>query len=229
MIIRYVFLWILALLSGCAAPSKAVDLEASFWNQPGTRVGIVMTAVPAPRPYVGGTMGLLDVAITQGVTSDLSKHLAGLDVKRINALPARFEKMLAGKGFAVTTMAAPISPDTYPAVSLGEAFASRDYSTLGNTLQVDTLLVINIQGVGTARDYKGFIPHSPPSAYFKATGQLVDLKTKKLLWQRHVQLLRSAQSEWDQPPDYPRLTQKVQETIEAGTSLLETDFSWRLK
>jgi hypothetical protein len=129
----------------------------------------------------------------------------------------------------VLTGQTPIKQDDYAGVSLGDGFAGRDYSPLGSSMQADFLLVIDVLGVGTARDYKGFMPNSPPAAYFDAVGQLIELKSRKLLWQRQVQLLRSAQAEWDQPPGYPRLTQKVHEAIDAGSSLLIADFAWHRK
>jgi hypothetical protein len=206
-----------------------VELDASFWHQPGASVGIVMTTIPVAGFYSNGNMGLVDMAIAQGVNKGLGTRLAHLDLAGLNNLPVRFEKLLTGKGFRVVKESTPLDQDKYPQVSLGDGFADHDYAALAGGLGVDALLVINLERIGTTRAYDGFLPKGPPAGYFKATGQLIEVKTKKLLWQRQVEVSRLPQAEWDQPPDFPNLTQKIQEAIDAGAGLLMVDFSWQVK
>jgi hypothetical protein len=53
-------------------------VDAGFWSQKQTRVGVARVAAPSAAAFKEGPQGLLDVAINGSMASDLERHLATL-------------------------------------------------------------------------------------------------------------------------------------------------------
>jgi len=103
------------------------------------------------------------------------------------------------------------------------------FSALGAAAQAQYLLLVQVQSIGTIRGYMGVVPSTSPSGYFVAVGQLIDLKTQKLLWHKGVSIRRPGRGEWDQPPDFANLTAAVHRAVDSGIDMLVLDFSWSAK
>ena len=77
---------------------------------------------------------------------------------------------------------------------------------------IDRLLVLSIDRFGAFRDYFVFVPTAAPTAMFQVSGELIDLTRNQVLWRVSMaekQNLLAVEGRWDQPPDYPNLTQTI--------------------
>lgn len=215
------------LTTGCATVTPQVAVGSKFWeNRQGT-IAISQAAIPAPAAFQEGSQGLLDVAINQGMASDLNKHLQTLSTARAAAIPDNFSRLLTDRGFSVKKLDKPVDesalPDFKQASGTGGVYAKKDYRSLKSE-GVDRLLVIQVKRSGTARPYYGFIPLAGPSVVFDVTGQLIDLSTNELLWNHDGTNRALVPDPWDQPPTFGNITASLTEQMEKGSAAFERTF-----
>ncbi len=71
--------------------------------------------------------------------------------------------------------------------------------------------------------YGGLLPLEPPRAVFDLHGELVDLRSNRLLWNASISKFNSPEGEWDEPPTFPALTNSFFLSIEeAKKEILDT-------
>ncbi len=215
-------------MMGCAV-QKPVSLDNSFWEKKEARVGIAVAEIPRPSAEVESTQGPLGGVISQGIADDVVRRLEKEDFSRIYKVRGKLEEVLKAKGLNPSIIFDPIVIDRFPKREGSDGYAERDYSALGAVAQAQYLLLVQIQSIGTIRGYVSFLPTTSPSGYFVAVGQLVDLKTQKLLWHKGVRIRRPSRGEWDQPPDFANLTAAVHQAVDSGIDMLVLDFSWSAK
>jgi hypothetical protein len=211
-----------ALLGGCAVPYKPIELDSSFWQQRDVAVGVVANAPPEVTAHMAGTQGLLDIAINKGNASKMVEQMKALSVERVAAIPANFADGLGRRGFKVMKLD-PIDPEKFPEFKPAgepELYASRDFQSL-KAKGIDRLLLVEVQRIGTIRAYQGFIPLGAPRAVFGVKGQLIDLKTNKLLWNNRYEVQAAIAEPWDQEPDYSNVKAAVMKTMTEGAVQFE--------
>ena len=103
-------------------------------------------------------------------------------------------------------------------------FAAKDFSSLKSQLNVDRLLVIDINALGALRTYSAYIPTSDPKAVLRGTGYIVNLSNNALDWYLPVNILKSAEQSWDEPPKFPGLTNAYFQAIEVGKDTFKQPF-----
>jgi len=220
-----------ALMMGCAV-QKPVSLDSSFWEKKEARVGIAVAEIPVPSAAVesSGGMSALAYASAQGIASDVTRRLEKEDFSRIYKVGGKLEDVLKAKGLKPKVISGLIAIDQFPKRDgVTDGYAERDFSALGAAAQAQYLLLVQVQSIGTIRGYMGVLPTTSPSGYFAAVGQLIDLKTQKLLWHKGVSIRRPSRGEWDQPPDFANLTAAVHQSVDSGIDMLVLDFSWSAK
>jgi hypothetical protein len=77
-------------------------------------------------------------------------------------------------------------------------------------------LVISITSLGFLRTYSAYIPTSPPKGLLEGVGYMVNLKTNNYEWYERVTIIKSADGNWDEPPQFPGLTNAYFQTLELG-------------
>lgn len=215
------------LTSGCASVTPQMSVNSKFWQNRQSTIGIAQTTTPAATAHMEGQQGLLDVAINQGMASDLNKKLETVETTRANNIPSNFAKLLTDRGFSVKTLAAGFDdsklPDFKKESGSSGYFAAKDYRGLKSE-GIERLLVVKVRRVGTARPYYGFIPLGGPSAVFDVSGQLVDLNTNELLWNNDSTSRTVVPDPWDQPPSFDNIVNAVRQEMEKGSTAFERRF-----
>jgi len=215
------------LMMGCAV-QKPISLDNSFWEKKDATVGIAVAKIPVPSAAAESRDGISDA-----YSSDVTRRLEKEDFSRIYKIGGKLEGVLQTKGLNPKVIPAPIAIDQFPTRDgVTDGHAERDFSALGAAAQAQYLLLVQVQSIGTIRGYLGALPVIPttsPSGYFVAVGQLIDLKTQKLLWHKRVSIRRPSRGEWDQPPDFANLTTAVHQAADSGMDILVLDFSWSAK
>jgi hypothetical protein len=210
------------LLGGCAVPYKPIELEQSFWQERQVVIGVVSSAVPPVEAHMAGAQGLLDIAINKGNASKMVDQMKKLSVERVTVIPANFADGLGRRGFKVMKLD-PIDPAKLPEFKPAanpELYASRDFQSLKEK-GLDRVLFVNVQRIGTIRSYQGFIPLGAPRAVFGVTGQLIDVKTNKLLWHNRYETQAAIAEPWDQEPDFPNVSAAVTKNMIEGAAQFE--------
>lgn len=215
------------LTAGCANVTPQVAVSSKFWeNRQGT-VGVVQTKLPTPGAFQEGAQGLLDVAINQGMASEMNKQIQAANLDRANAISDNFVKRLSDRGFTVKKLDTALDdsklPDFKKEGSATGVFAKKDYRGLKSE-GVERLLVVNVKRVGTVRPYYGFIPLGGPSAVFDVSGQLIDLNTNELLWNHDASTRAAITDPWDQPPAFTNVLNGIRQEMEKGSTSFERNF-----
>lgn len=217
----------LALLSGCShVVYKPISVDAKFWQDRSGTIGVAVETMPEPETHMIGPQGLLDLAINVGNAKPLSTKLKSIDIKRVAAIPDNFASRLDARGFSAKRLADPVDIKNYPEYRASEApekFAPRDFSSLQRD-GIDRLLLITVERIGTVRNYHGFIPLGAPMAVVTLKGQLIDLKTHKLLWYERMDSTAAVAGDWDQEPEFPNVLEAVSRNIESSATQFERAF-----
>jgi len=217
---------IAALLGGCAGtPQLPVAVSQDFLAAKGTRVGVAMTPLPTVDTYLPGADCLLCMAAASLMNSSLTAHVKTLPHEDLPPLKADIAALLRSKGLDATVVDKPIDLNALPDFSSKEPnFAAKDFSSLKSQLNVDRLLVIDISALGAWRTYSAYIPTSDPKAVLRGTGYIVNLSNNALDWYLPVNILKSAEQSWDEPPKFPGLTNAYFQAIEIGKDTFKQPF-----
>jgi hypothetical protein len=217
MMSRFLSAAALVFLVGCAGkPQLPVSFNKDALSTSG-RMAVVMTKLPKVDTTLPGADCLLCIAVASAVNSALIDHSRTLSPEDLPLLKNQVADALRQKGADVRVIAedldvSALSSRTGESVNL----ARKDFSPLQAKYNVDKLVVIDIQRLGFERNYSAYIPVSDPRATLRGTGYIVDLKSNTYEWYMPVQILRSSDRVWDEPPKYPGLTNAYYQALEAG-------------
>ena len=106
----------------------------------------------------------------------------------------------------------------------GVAAPRKNFQSLRVKYNVDRLLVIDITGVGFIRPYSAYIPTSDPKGFVDGVGYLVDLSSNLYDWYVRVNIVKGAEGQWDEAPQFPGLTNAYFQAIEAAKDQFSDPF-----
>jgi hypothetical protein len=216
----------LLLGSGCATPPQApIPLAPQALKTAGTRIGVAMAPVPKVDTHLPGASCLLCLAAASVANSGLTRHAGTLPLEELPRLRLDLAERLRKQGLEAIVIEQDVKLDDLPAVSAQEPNrARRNFASLGEKYKLDKLLVIEITALGFQRTYSAYIPTGDPKSLFRASGYIVNLKDHTLEWYQPVEILKSAEGPWDEPPQYPGLTNAYFQALEMGQDSLRKPF-----
>jgi hypothetical protein len=205
-------------LGGCAAaPQLPVPLASETLSSKTSRVGVVMTPLPKVDTHLPGAGCLLCLAAASIANGKLTTHTQKLPYEELPKLKNDVADLLRKKGTDVTVIAEDLNVDTLPSYATkGPNIATKDFSPLQKKYNIDKLLVININTLGMVRTYSSYIPTSDPKGVLEGTGYLVNLNNNTYEWYLPVNITKSADNNWDEPPDFPGLSNAYFQALEMG-------------
>lgn len=214
-------------LLGCAAPQQPpVSLKPEAVGTRAGRVGVAMTPLPQLDTRTPGAHCLLCLAAASMMNSSLTSHARSLPTDDLTRLKSEMADVLRKQGGQVTEIEGAVDVNALPDRSASEQnFARKDFSMLAQKYNLDKLLIVDVGSLGFERNYSGYIPTSDPRATINLVGYLVDLKTHAYDWYQPVSVTRSAGQVWDEPPQFPGLTNAYFEAIEMSKDSLLQPFS----
>jgi hypothetical protein len=215
--IRYVLVAAAAsLLGGCAvALQHPVELAPNSIGPQAGRVGVAMTAFPAQDTEVPGASCLLCLAFASASNGSLTTHAKTLPYEDLQKLRDLAAALLRKKGTDATVI-----PQALDLNALGDYgtkgpnIATKDFTPLKQKLNADRLLVFNVNAAGFVRNYSAYIPTSNPMAMLRGQAFIVNLSNNTYEWYLLVDIKRSAEGAWDEPPKFPGLTNAYFQVLE---------------
>lgn len=210
-------LGVLVGLVGCAsAPQAPVALESNRLNGNSGKVGVLMSTVPAADTHLPGAGCLLCLAAASVANSSLTSHAKTLPSQDLAGIRSDVVDALRRKGVNVVAIEDPVKIEDLPqASSSAPNAARRDFSSLKTKYQLDRLLVIDITQQGFERTYASYIPTSDPKGLVRGTAYLVNLGTQAYEWYAPINVLKATDKKWDEPPQFPGLTNAYYQAVEA--------------
>ncbi len=205
-------------LVGCATPPQTpIQLNAATVGQGPARIGVAMTALPKPDTSFPGAGCLLCLAAASLVNSSLTAHAGTLPQEDLPRLKEMVAELVRKRGGDVRVIDADLKLDDLPnAATQGPNLARKDFGALQKRYEVDKLVVLSIGWLGFERGYSAYIPSGDPKAVVRGVAFMVDLKSNAYEWYQPINVVRSADGAWDEPKQYPGLTNAYFQAIEVG-------------
>lgn len=206
------------LLGGCVSPpQQPIALNTSTLSSKANRIGVAMTTLPKVDTHLVGAGCLLCIMTASIANSALTTHSQTLPYEDLPKLKNEAADILRKRGADVVLLAEDINLETLPSTDSKEPNTARkDFSSLRAKYQVDRLLVIEIQTLGMWRTYSAYIPTSDPKGVLQGTGYIVNLHNNTYEWYLPVDITKSADKNWDEPPKFPGLTNAYFQALEIG-------------
>lgn len=213
------------LFAGCATPPQPPVAMTSPLSTGSQRVGVAMAPLPKVDTHLPGADCLLCLAAASLANRQLTTHAQTLPVNDVRSLKDDVAQAMRKRGVHVEVIGEDVDvaklPDTTPKVSNG---ARKDFSSLRAKYNVDKLVVLQIDMLGMLRTYSAYFPTSDPKGVLRGSGYMVDLASNVYEWYLPVDVLRSSEGSWDEPPAFPGLTNAYFQAIEQSRDLLVGPF-----
>jgi hypothetical protein len=213
-------------LTACASnPQLAVPFADNALTARSGRVGVAMTALPKVDTSFPGAFCLLCMAAASAANSSLTKHTHTLTGEDLLMLKEGIADKLRNKGVDVTVIAENLNTKQLKDFTGGGGNAAKkDFREFKAKYNVDHLVVIEITELGFMRNYSAYIPQGDPSADLVGTLSVINLSTNAYDFFAPINELKGAEGKWDEPPDYPALTNAYYSVIESGKTAVQQPF-----
>lgn len=220
---------LIVLLAGCATvPEKTIVLPESFWQKKDVKIGVAMVASPKGAEHMVGPQDELDRAIARKIDARLASYLESVQPREFGQIAQTFAERLRGMGYTASVIAEPLSSQHAALETKGSTTAVDGILTpIRTKYGIDRLLLLSIDRFGAVRDYFVFVATAAPQATFQVRGELIDLTSNTMLWRVSMaenQNVIPIEGEWNQPPDYPNLTQAIRRAEHDALVFLENAF-----
>ncbi|WP_338848925.1 hypothetical protein V8J88_08275 [Massilia sp. W12] len=201
-------------LSACATgPKGPIALEKDALA-PGKNVGVAMSALPTPDTYFPGADCLLCYAAASVMHTNLTAHTKTLKVDELAGVKAQVMDKLRKRGLNVVDIAQPIDLKELPDFSGNENQPRKDFSSLKAKYNIDKLVMLDLKLAGFSRGFAAYVPVAEPKAIVGGVGYLLDLQSNTYQWYKPLSVMKAAQGSWDEPPQYPGLTNAYYQALE---------------
>ncbi|MEP6738729.1 MAG: hypothetical protein ABJA61_00035 [Caldimonas sp.] len=211
------------LLGGCAStpPQTPIPLAATAVTAKSGRIGVAMNRLPVADTSFPGAGCLLCLAAASVANSGVTQHTKTLTYEDLVRLKQDAAASLRKNGADVIVIEEDVAFDALPDTrTKAPDVATKDFSALKAKYALDRLLVIEVNTLGFERTYQAYIPSSDPKAVFRGRGYIVNLTSNAYEWYVPVNIARSADGKWDEPPKFPGLTNAYYQTLELGRDAL---------
>ncbi len=206
-------------LGGCAStpPQLPVPLAQDATTGKAGRIGVAMKALPAVDNSFPGAYCLLCLAAASIANSQVTSYAKTLPLEDLPKLKQDIAARLRKSGAEVVVIDEPLPLDGLPTTgSKLPNVASQNFASVKDKYRLDKLLVVEINTIGFERTYQAYIPSSDPKAVFRGRAFLVNLSNNAYEWYVPINIYKSSDSAWDEPPKFPGLSNAYFQTLELG-------------
>lgn len=213
---------LIILCSGCASrPQEAVRIADNAMTERSTRIGVAIAKLPQPDTSFPGASCLLCIAAASAANSALTAHTRTLPQDEFKEVRKLLAERISKRGATAEQIDADINVSELPDFDAkGPNIARKDFTSLRSKLNVDKLLLVVLTEQGMLRPYSAYIPTSPPRAYLRGQGFIVDLKSNAYEWYQPLAESHGVEGEWHEPPKFPGLTNAYFRVLETAKDTL---------
>lgn len=211
-------------LIGCASkPIPPTPLNKNFYEDKNSKISVIVTSPAKVDTYLFGADCLLCYAAAAAANSSLTSHMQTLPTTDFTNVNAEILKVLQEKGkIAEISTASPNFEKLKSFKTKENGFADVDYRVLKDVLKTDKLLLVQISRLGASRSYASYVPTGAPVGSVAGKILIVDLNTNKLELYMPINVDMSVQGEWDEPKNFPGVTNAYYQAIEMAKKFVLT-------
>jgi hypothetical protein len=214
-------------LAGCRTnPQLPVSLADHALTEQSGRVGVAMTALPkADTSFPGAYRCPTCMIPALAANSTLTKYTHTLTTEELSKLKDIIAERLRKKGVDVTVIAEDLNLSQLKDYT-GGGFdvAKRDFRVLKDKFKVDRLVVVDFTSLGFVRNYASYFSKGDPTAELEGTVSVVNLSTNAYELYSAIHESKSADGAWDEPPQFPSLTNAYYAVLESGKDAIQESF-----
>jgi hypothetical protein len=202
------------ILGGCATPQYPDKLALETLTPQSGRIGIAMGPIPKADIYFPG----VSCSLCPTPNAKLIAHAQTLPSENLLKLKGELSSLLGEQGVQTQIIKETINIQALPGFKAKETnIARKDFTALRTKYNIDKLIVITINTLGFVRRYyANAAPFGEPQGVLQGIGYMVDLASNRYEWYWPVSVFRSTAGDWDEPPQFPRLTSAYFRALEAG-------------
>ena len=185
----------------------------------------MVSNLPELDVYLPGAGCLLCIGLAESMNSSLSSHVDSLNAEEFSVVKSELAQRLKAKGVNVVPIEQPVDVSELPKYSSDlPNTAKNDFSALKEQYDISHLLIVDVQYLGMWRSYANYVPTTDPVAYLKATSYMVNLDNNTYEWFLPIELKKSADGDWDEPPNFPGLTNAYYQVLAEGREEIVSKF-----
>ncbi len=203
-------------LSACATGPKAPIPLQSDALAPGKKVGVAISTLPTPDTFFPGADCLLCYAAASVMNSKLTAHTKTFKSDELATIKTHVIEKLRKKGVNVIEINPPLDLQALPDYSGNENQPRKNFAELQSKYGIDKLVMLDLRSAGFSRGFASYIPVSEPKAIVNGVGYLVDLPSNTYQWYKPLNILKASEGNWDEPPQYPGLTNAYYQALEVS-------------
>jgi hypothetical protein len=205
------------ILGGCATPQLPVQMAKETLAPQLGKIGIAMGPIPKADTYFPGVSCLLCLGTASIANAKLTAHTQTLSGEDLLKLKGEISSLLGEQRIQTQIIEETFDIQALPDFKGKETnIARKDFTTLRAKYNIDKLIVITINRLGFRRTYYAYTPTSDPQGALEGIGYMVDLASNRYEWYWPVSVFRNAAGNWDEPPQFPNLTDAYFRAMEAG-------------
>lgn len=218
--------FVISALQGCATSHQPpVTLRLSESVAPQTRIAVAATPIPRVNTLFPGANCLLCLAFAEASNGSLTKHIQSLPPEGLPEIKDAVANLLRKQGAAVTVIQEPLDLNKLSKNSAAKPpFADIDFSSLKKRYDADKLVVIQVQMVGSIREYHAYVPQGAPRLALTGRGLMVNLANNTYEWYENFAMHKSAEGNWDEPPNFPGMTNAYFQMLEEARQAILKPF-----
>ncbi len=240
-VLCFLSLW---LLQGCAS-NEAMPVAGEFWQDRRPALGVALTTAPSPEVrlrtmYSSGMrtprilLGPIDgdrdneeLIMVEADQMRLERFLRESDIQGLSAARDLFVQRLSAAGFSVARIQEDIDLEQVPDYEpQSKAYAKKDYRGVMPARGLDRIIVLQVRFSGVYCHYTGRT-NDLTEAAVTVRGEMVDLKTNRLLWRSsdtEGTIRKSVACSCESPADKACILDELNGLFEDAADVLADDF-----
>lgn len=214
-------------VTGCASGPKQSNVDLNLGLIPKEqKIGLYVSPIPKISTSFPGASCLLCIGAASLANSSLTKQVETFQADELAKAKAMITQQLKAKGYEVVVIDSLIAEKKLAKIKpvVGSTI-TKNYSAYKTQYGVDQLLVVNFSTVGVVRQYSSYIPNGAPQATITTQFYMIDIARNAYSFFAPINIVKSADGEWDAPPTFPAMTNAFYQSEEEAIDLLKKPFN----
>lgn len=213
--------------TGCASVPQQSNVSLNLDLIPKEqKIGLYVSPVPKITTFFPGANCLLCIGAASLANSSLTKQVETFQADELAKTQAVITQQLKAKGYDVVIISSLIPEKKLAKIKpVAGSTIAKNYSIYKTRHGVDQLLVVNFGTVGVVRQYSSYIPNGAPQATVSAQFYMIDVVRNAYNLYAPINIVKSADGEWDAPPAFPGMTNAFYQSEEEAVDLLKAPFN----